>query len=160
MFTDTDSLVYEIKDKNVYEQCFKDKYFFDFSGYQKDPVYYDISNKKVLGKMKDEFNGTKISEFIGLKSKMYSLISVDDKEANKPKGVSKKLRHKEYLDVLFNRKVIKHSMKRIQSKLHEIGTYDVFKISLSCFDDKRYVLDDGINTLAYIHKDIINSLKE
>ena len=44
-------------------------------------------------------------------------------------------------------------MKRIQNKLHGIGTYDVFKISLSCFDDKRYVLDDGINTLAFFHKD-------
>ena len=46
-------------------------------------------------------------------------------------------------------------MKRIQSVLHEIGTYDISKISLSCFDDKIYVLDDGINTLAYFHKDII-----
>ena len=45
-------------------------------------------------------------------------------------------------------------MKRIQSKLHEIGTYKVFQISLSCFDDKRYILNDGINTLAYFHKDI------
>ena len=71
LFTDTDSLVYEIKDKNVYEQCFKDKDFFDFCGYPKDSVYYDISNKKLLGKMKDEFNGTKISEFVELKSKMY-----------------------------------------------------------------------------------------
>ena len=110
--------------------------------------------------MKGEFNGTKITEFIGLKSKIYSLISVDDKEFNKAKGVNKKLRRKEYLDVLFNKKVITHSMKRIQSKLHEIDTYDIFKISLSCFDDKKYVLDDGINTLAYFHKDIVNSLKE
>ena len=47
-------------------------------------------------------------------------------------------------------------MKRIQSKLHQIGTYDVCKISLSCFDDKRYVLDDGVNTLAYFHEDIKN----
>ena len=45
-------------------------------------------------------------------------------------------------------------MKRIQSKLHRIGTYNICKISLSCFDDKRYVLDDGVNTLAYFHKDI------
>ena len=52
------------------------------------------------------------------------------------------------------KKVVRHKMKRIQSKLHEIGTYDLNKISLSCFDDKRYVLDDGINTLAYFHKDI------
>ena len=45
-------------------------------------------------------------------------------------------------------------MKRIQSKLNKIGTYDVCKISLSCFDDKRYVLDDGVNSLACFHKDI------
>ena len=45
-------------------------------------------------------------------------------------------------------------MKRIQSNLHEIGTYDINKTSLSCFDDKRYALSDGINTLAYYHKDI------
>ena len=80
---------------------------------------------------------------------MYSLISSDDKEVNKAKGINKKLKHKEYHDALFNEKVVRHNRKRIQSKLHEIGTYDVFKISLSCFDDKRYVLDDGINTLAY-----------
>ena len=87
---------------------------------------------------------------------MYSLISVDDRKVNKAKGINKKLRHEEYVDVLFNKKVARHDMKRIQSKLHEIGTYDVFKISVSCFDDKGYVLDDGINTLAYFHKDIKN----
>ena len=45
-------------------------------------------------------------------------------------------------------------MKRIKSKLHRIETHDVFKISLSCFDDKRYILDYGINSIAYFHKDI------
>ena len=45
-------------------------------------------------------------------------------------------------------------MKRIQSKLHKIGTYNVCKISLSCFDYKRYVLDGGVHTLVYFHKDI------
>ena len=48
------------------------------------------------------------------------------------------------------------NLKRIQSKLHEIGTYDILKISLSCFDDKRYILNDGINTLAYFHKNIVH----
>ena len=48
----------------------------------------------------------------------------------------------------------RHEMKRIQSKLHRIGTYNVSKISLSYFDDKRYILDDGINSLAYSHQDI------
>ena len=154
LYTDTDSLVYEIKAGNVYDQCFKDKHLFDFSGYPKDSVYYYISNKNILGKMKDELNGVKTVEFAGLKSKMYSFIADNDKEVNKAKGVNKKIRHNEYVDVLFNKKVVRHKMKRIQSKLHEIGTYDLNKISLSCFDDNIYVLDDGINTLAYFHKDI------
>ena len=50
--------------------------------------------------------------------------------------------------------MIRHKMERIQSKLHRIGTYDVCKIYLSCFDDKIYILDNGINSLAYFHKDI------
>ena len=44
-------------------------------------------------------------------------------------------------------------MKRIQAKKHKIGTYEIDKISLSCFDDKSYVLDDSVNTLSYFHKD-------
>ena len=105
--------------------------------------------------MKDEFKGKIISEFVGLKSsKMYSLVSVNDEEVTKAKGVNKKIRYKEFVDVLFNKIVIRHNMKRIQSKLHRIGTYDVCKISLSCFDDKRYILDDGVNALAYFYKDI------
>ena len=75
LFTDTDSLVYEIKGGNVYDQCFKDKHLFDFSGYPKDSICYCDINKKVLGKMKDESNGDKVDGFVGLKSKMYSLIS-------------------------------------------------------------------------------------
>ena len=78
LFTDTHSV--------VYEQCFNDKDLFDVSGYPVVSKYYDNSNKKVLSKMKDEFNGVKIVEFVGLKSKMYSLISFDDKEVNKAKG--------------------------------------------------------------------------
>ena len=83
LFTDTDSLVYEIKGGNVYDHFFKDKHLFDFSGYSKDSMYYDDSNKKVLGKMKDELGGVKIDEFVGLKSKMYSLISSDGKKSIK-----------------------------------------------------------------------------
>ena len=60
------------------------------------------------------------------------------------------MRHKEFVDVLLNKKVIRHNIKRIQSKLYRIGTYDVCKVSLSCFDEKRDILDDGINSLAYI----------
>ena len=78
LFTDTDSLVYEIRGGNAYEQCFKDKYLFDFSRYPKSSVYYCDITEKVLGKMRDEFNGVKIDEFVGLKSKMYSLIRCND----------------------------------------------------------------------------------
>ena len=63
--------------------------------------------------MKDEFNGVKIDEFVGLKSKMYSLLSKNGLEINKAKGVNLKLRHMSYSDVLFNKKVARHKMKNI-----------------------------------------------
>ena len=128
---------------------------FDFSEYSKDSFYFDDSNKSKLGKMKDEFNGNKIDEFVELKSKMYSLIS-NDWEVNKAKGVNLMLKHKEYVDVLFNKKVLRHKMKRISSEKYNIGSYLSNKISLSYYDDKRFILDDGINSLAYGHKNIVN----
>ena len=65
-----------------------------------------------------------------------------------------------FKDVLFNEKTIRHKMKRIQNKKHKLGTYQIDKISLSCFYDKRYVLDDGIYSLAYFHKGSVTSGKE
>ena len=74
-FTDTDSLVYEIRGvDNVYEKVSEDKDLFDFSDYSKESKFYDNSNKKVIGKMKDGMSGEVISEFVGLKSKIYSLL--------------------------------------------------------------------------------------
>ena len=64
LLTDTDSLVYKLKSNNICEQCFLDKEIFDFSGYDENSIYYCDTNKKVLGKMKDEFNGNKIDEFV------------------------------------------------------------------------------------------------
>ena len=90
LFTDTDSLVYEIQTEEVYEGFYGDKNLFDFSDYSLNSKFFDPANKKVIGKMKDEFKGKIISEFVGLKSKMYSLISVNDKEVTKAKGVNKK----------------------------------------------------------------------
>ena len=54
---------------------------------------------------------------------------------------------------------LRHKMKRIQAKKHKIGTYEIDKISLSCFDDQKYVLDDSVNTLAYFLKIVINVIK-
>ena len=88
---------------------------------------------------------------------MYSLIDVDGEEIKKAKEVNKNvvndIRQKEYNNVSLNKKLISHKIKEIQSKLHRLGTYDVCKISLSCFDNKRYILN-GINSLAYFHKDM------
>ena len=154
MFTDTGSLVSEIKTVDVYEDFHSDKDLFDFSDYPINSKFFDPTNEKIVGKMKDEFKGKIISEFVELKSKMYLLVSVDDEEITKAKDINKKIKRKEFVDVLSNKKVIRHNMKRIQTKLHKIGTYVVFKISLSFFDDERYILGDGVNTLAYFQKDI------
>ena len=110
--------------------------------------------------MNDEFGGVIVIECVGLNSKMYSMKKIDDKECNTAKGVSIATEFDKFKDVLFNEKVIRHKMKRIQSKKHQLRTYEVDKISLSCFDNKRQVLDDRICTLAYFHKDSGTSYKE
>ena len=111
--------------------------------------FYDNTNKKVISKIKDEYGGVIIDKFVGLKSKMFSIKKID----GAAKGVNIATEFNEFKDFLFNKKVIRHKMKRIQAKKHKIETYKIDEISLSCFDDKRYVLDDGVFTLAYFHKD-------
>ena len=126
---------------------------FDFSNYSKDSKFFDNANKKVIGKMKDEYCGIIIDQFIELKSNMYSIKKIDGSESSTAKAVNIATEFNEFKDVLFNKKIIRHKMKRIQAKKHEIGTYEIDKIFLSCFDDKRFVLNDGVHTLAYFHKD-------
>ena len=155
LFTDTDSLVYEIIGvDDIYEKIHLDKHLFDFSNYPKDLKFHDATNVQVIGKMKDEMCGKIVSEFAGLKSKMHSLITVDDVAKIRAKGINTKLKHGEFIDVLDNKKILRHNMKRIQSKRHRLGTYIVSKVSLSCFDDKRYILDDGEGFHSYFRKDI------
>ena len=151
LFTDTDSLAYEIKSENVYEEFYKWKDLFDFSNYSKDSRFYDENNKKFIGKMKDEYGGVIKDDFIGLKSKMYSIKTTDGGEFSTAKGVNIATKSNEFKHVLFRKKIIRHKMKIIQDKKHKIGTYEINKISLSCFDDKRQVLNDGIHTLTYFH---------
>ena len=133
---------------------------FDFSNYSKDSRLYDDTNKKVIGKMKDEYGEVIIDEFIGLKSKMHLIKKIDGSESSTAKGVNIATEFNEFKDVLVNKKIIKHKMKRIEAKKHKIGTYEINKISLSCFDDKRQVLDDRVHTLAYFHKDSVTSCKK
>ena len=110
--------------------------------------------------MKDEFSGVIVDEFVGLKSKMYSMKKIDGKECNTAKGVSIATEFNKFKDVLFNKKIIRHKMKKIERKKHKLGTYEIDKISLSCFNDKRYVLDDEIYKLVYFHYDSVTSCKK
>ena len=128
------------------------KEFFDLSNQPKDSKYYCNDNKKVPGKMKDEYGGTHIYEFIGLKSKMYSIRDVNKKEKSKHKGHNSLIKYEEFKDTHFNKKAIRHKMRGTKSKKHELHTYESNRISLSAFDDKRYIPSDGINTLPYGHK--------
>ena len=83
---------------------------FEFSNYPEDSNFFDQANKKVIGKMKDESEGKIIDEFVGLKSKMYSMKNIDGKESNTAKGVNIATEFNEFKDILFNRKIIRHKM--------------------------------------------------
>ena len=154
LFTDTDSLFYHIKtEKDIYEEFWVDRELFDNSDYPKSSKFFFNENKKVIGKFKDETAGKPILEFVGLKSKMYS-YKIEEEEHKKAKGVKKnvvkkEIKHQDYLDVLFNKKIMHHQMNTIRSESHQINSYHLNKVSLSPYDDKRYLLDNGIKSYAY-----------
>ena len=159
LFTDTDSLCYHIKTEDIYSDFIADRELFDNSDYPSDSKFYFSENKKVIGKFKDETAGVPIREFIGLKSKMYSISLDNEKNSKKAKGVKrnvvrKGISHGDYLVVLKGSKVMHHKMKTIRSDCHQISSYEINKISLSPFDDKRYILSDGISSYAYGHLNI------
>ena len=115
-------MTHEIKSENIYEDFFKWKDLLDFSNYSKDSKFFDDANKKVIGKMKDEYGGVIIDQFIGLKSKMCLIKKIDGSESSTAKGVNIAAEFNELKDVLFNKKIIRRKMKRIQAKKHKIGT--------------------------------------
>ena len=114
-----------------------------FGDYSSKSKYYDNSNKLVYGKMEDETAAVAIEEFAGLKQKMYLYLINDDSEHKKANGVNRNVdttvSHNEYKDVLLNNNCFRHSMNEIQSKDHRMGTYEINKISLPCFDDKIFI---------------------
>ena len=156
LFTDTDSLTYEIETNDAYNDFFKDEKKFDNSDYPENSPYYNKINKKIIGKFKDEAASIPIVEFIGLRSKMYSYVKDNEETARTAKGVKKQvikkiITHDNYKEVLFNNKQMRHTMKTIRSKNHLLGSYELNKISLSCFDDKRFIHKNGITSYAYGH---------
>ena len=159
LFTDTDSLTYEIEAKDVYKDFFKDKDKFDNSDYPKYSPFFYKKNKKVIGKFKDEAAGIPITEFVGLRSKMYSYIKDNNKGGKTAKGIKKNviknnIKHDDYKETLFYDKQMYHKMKTIRSENHQLGSYELNKVSLSCFDDKRYIHKNGKSSYAYGHKKI------
>ena len=142
LFTGTDSLMYAIENEDVYEDFGSNKEMFDFSNYSTKSQYHDDSHKLVNGKIKDEIGGVAIEEFVRLKPRMYSFL-VDNNKHKKAKDVNKNvvgtIVHNEYKDVLLKNKCLRHSLNKIQSKARRTGTYEINKISLSCFDDKIYI---------------------
>ena len=160
LFTDTDSLCYIIITDDVYEDLYQSKELFDNSDYDKSSKLCFDENKKVIGKMKDEAAGKPITSFVGLKSKMYSYLTEIEpgktKNNKTAKGVKKyvikrDLDHSIYEDTLFENTKMRHKQKSIRSEYHQISSYEINKTSLSCYDDKRYILDDKITSYAYGH---------
>ena len=167
LFTDTDSLVYKIQTRDLYHDMKEDEHLFDFSGYPNDHFCYSNANKKVIGKMKDELNGKCMVEFVGLRAKMYSVkyksTSNEFQTMKKAKGVKKyvvkkHIDHEDYKKALFECKRYMHRMNSIRSEKHRVYTVGQNKSTLFSYDDKRYILSDGITTLAYGHYKINNNI--
>ena len=159
LFTDTDSLAYEIETEDFYKDISPDvKSMFDTSNYPKDnPSGIETGvNKKVIGMFKDEAGGQQITEFVGLRAKLYSYKMDEGKEEKKCKGVKKAVVKKcisfdDYKNCLFNKKPQMRKMNVIRSRKHTIYTETVNKVALSHKDDKRIICEDGIHTYAHGH---------
>ena len=159
LFTDTDSFMYEIETEDFYKDISKDvKDRFDTSDYPENhPSGIPTGiNKKVLGMFKDEAAGKRIKEFVGLRAKLYSFIMEDGKENKRCKGVKKQvvessITHEDYKTCLRTGKEQLRKQNILRSYEHDVFTEEVNKIALSSIDDKRYILSDGIHTLAWGH---------
>ena len=156
LFTDTDSLTCEIEAEDIYKDFWNEKDMYNNSNYLESSPYYCNVNKKIIGKFKDKACGIPITEFIGLKFKMYSYVKNNEKGGRTAKGIKKNviknnIRHEEYKNTLTSNKQMHHKMKTIRSQRHQLGSYEINKVSLSCFDDKHYIHDNGTSSYAYGH---------
>ena len=159
LFTDTDSFLYEIQTEDFYKDISRDvKDRFDTSNYPKNHPSIIVTgiNKKVLGMFKDEAAGKNIKEFVGLRAKLYSFKTEEGEENKKCKGikkgvVEKSITHEDYKTCLTTGKEQLRRQNIIRSYEHVLYTEEVNKIALSAADDKRYLLKDSFDTLAWGH---------
>ena len=158
LYTDTDSFIYHIKSENIYEDLVKLKEYFDFSNYPPDHFLFCEDRKKIPGFFKDESGGKIITKFISLKSKMYSFITEENEQERrsfKLKGVhysiiNNDIKFENFLDCLNNHTIYEHEFNNIRSFQHKLFTSKQSKISLSAYDDKRYLLNN-ISSVPYGH---------
>ena len=154
-YMDTDSFVVNIKTKDFYKDISQDvNKRFDTSNYTFDRPLPTGINKKVIGLMKDELGGDIITEFVALRPKAYSYITINFIEMKKAKDtkkcvVNKMLRCEDYKKYLFNNGKVLKSQQRFKSENHEVYTENINKIALSCDDDKRIVTSDRITSYPY-----------
>ena len=160
LMSDTDSCLYEIQTEYFYKDISGDvKDRFDTSDYPENhPSGIPTGiNKKVLGMFKDETAGKIIKEFVGLRAKLYSFIMDNGgEEIKKCKGIKKQvvkgsISHEDYKTCLRTGKEQLRKQTILRSYDHEVYTEEVNKIALSAQDDKRYILSDGVHTLAWGH---------
>ena len=159
LFTDTDSFIYEIQTEDFYKDISGDvQDRFDTSDYPKNHASGIPTgiNKKVLGMFKDEAAGKNIKEFVGLRAKLYSYKMEEGKENKRCKGIKKaviekSIRHEDYKTCLETGKEQLRKQNIIRSYEHVLYTEEVNKIALSSKDDKRYLLKDSHDTLAWGH---------
>ena len=135
LFTDTDSLCYEICDENPYEKFYAHRKYFYLSNYSKNSKYFCNDNKNLLVKMKDEHGGNAPKEFIRLRSKTYSILDTKNNEKSTHKVHNLYIKYGEFCDTLFNKNVLAYKMRGRESKNHNLITYECNKTSASCFDD-------------------------
>ena len=165
VYTDTDSYVIKVATDDLYEDFKEINEYMDFSDYPPEHPNYDKTNKKVLGKFKDEMNCKIIAHFIGLKPKEYCYkVYGGEKEHKKSKGVvkhkvSNQLSYKTYEETLNRNCKEQVSFNTIRSKNHQVYSINQTKYALSNYDNKRYWYSDfeslpfGHYSIKYLHNE-------
>ena len=153
LYTDTDSLIVKVDTEDVYGDMKKNLADYDTSNYSPGHPLFSTANKKVIGKFKDELGGRLMTEFIGLRPKMYSFVGEDS--GKRAKGVKKSvlqktITHEDYRSCLFEKEVFHRDMPGLRSYNHVIKGETVYKVALAPLDTKRYILDDGFRAATNV----------
>ena len=169
LFSDTDSLLIALSTKDIRKDLFNSRKMFDFSNYPTDHPLYSKEKQNLLGYFRDEMASKIIIEFIGLRSKVYSILSCDESKLNvllnNPnyldnkkvcKGIRKNviknvMRHEDYRRCLSDIETVSASMNVLRSNSHSISLQSVHKVAFTSFDCKRFLLHCGLHSIPFGH---------